>query len=486
MIVKYDKADIEHYIGDTSNIPGNASLVYLPETVAELSTILSDCASNGIAVTFSAGGTGTTGGRVPLDGVIVSMEKFNSILELDIDKKQVYIQAGIPLLDVEKMLNDKKLSLRTQPTEPLAFVGGVVSTCASGPKSFKYNSIREYVIYLKVVLSDGAVLEINRGQIISKGRSFKFELAGKKYAFELPSYQMPKVKHSGGYYVQDDMDLIDLFIGQEGTLGCVVEVGLQVQDMAFGFADMMLFFHNDKDAFSFVNELKQFKNKKDYLMPTSVEFFDSNSLDFLKNDYPELVPGMSAIYIEQELHSKEDRDLVIDRYSDLALRFKAPLELSWFADNERNRMRLKEFRHTLPQRINEFLRLNKTRKKATDIAVSDEQFPVMYKFYRSIGEESGMRWVNFGHIGQNHLHFNFLPYNKEQESTINEYVERLIRRAVELGGTVSAEHGIGKIKKDYLEILYGSESIKEMAELKKYFDPAMILNLDNVFSKDFL
>lgn len=486
MIVKCDKADIEHYIGDTSNIPGEASLVYLPETVEELSTILSDNARNGVSVTFAAGGTGTTGGRVPIDGVIVSIEKFNSILELDIANKQVYVQAGVPLLDVEKVLNEKKLSLRAQPTEPLAFVGGVVSTCASGPKSFKYNSIREYVIFLKVVLSDGTVLEINRGQIKSKGRHFKFKLSGKEYDFELPRYQMPNVKHSGGYYVKDDMDLIDLFIGQEGTLACVVEVGLQVQDMAYGFADMMLFFHSDYDAFAFVNELKTFKSKNDALRPTSVEFFDSNSLEFLKYDYPELVPGMSAVYIEQELNCAQDRDLIIDRYSDLALRFNSPLELSWFADNERNRQRLKEFRHTLPQRINEFLRVNKTRKKATDIAVSDEQFPTMYEYYKFIGEESGMRWVNFGHIGQNHLHFNFLPYNKEQESTINEFVEKLIRKAVELGGTVSAEHGIGKIKKDYLKILYGTDNIVQMAGLKKIFDSAMILNLDNIFAKELM
>lgn len=486
MIIKYKAQDIAHYIDDTSNIPGNASAVYLPETVEELSQILFECSKNSVPVTFSAGGTGTTGGRVPIEGVVVSVEKFNSILDLDIERKQVHVQSGVPLIDVEKLLNDKKLSLRAQPTEPLAFVGGVVSTCASGPKSFKYGSIREYVTYLKVVLSDGTVLEINRGQIKANGRNFKFNLNGKDFDFSLPTYHMPSVKHSGGYYVTDNMDLIDLFIGHEGTLACIVEVGLQAQAMPYGFIDMMIFFHSDEDAFAVVEELKTYKRNNDRLMPTSVEFFDANSLEFLKGDYPELIPGMVALYIEQEVHEESDRDEVIMRYHSLAERFNAPQSMTWFADNARNRERLREFRHTLPQRINEFLRTNNTKKKATDISVSDEQFPLMYDFYRDIGKRSQMRWVNFGHIGQNHLHFNFLPANEEQELKMNDFVLELINKAVELGGTVSAEHGIGKIKKPYLEILYGTDYLLEMAALKKTFDTAAILNRDNIFSKDYL
>ena len=147
---------------------------------------------------------------------------------------------------------------------------------------------------------------------------------------------------------------------------------------------------------------------------------------------------------------------------------------------------MQEFRHKLPQIINEFLRENKTSKMATDIAVPDDKFREMYSFYKKIGKKSGMKYVNFGHIGQNHLHFNFLPSNYQESERMRPFVIAIIEKAISFGGTISAEHGIGKIKKEYLEMLYGQEHVKQMANLKKVFDPACILNLDNIFDRKYL
>jgi D-lactate dehydrogenase (cytochrome) len=125
-------------------------------------------------------------------------------------------------------------------------------------------------------------------------------------------------------------------------------------------------------------------------------------------------------------------------------------------------------------------------KTATDIAVPWKNFRKMYDFYKTLACQSKMDYANFGHIGENHLHFNFLPKNDTQAKQAREYIMEFCRRAVSLGGTVSAEHGIGKIKKPYLKIMYNQQGIKEMAALKKYFDPYCLLGLDNIFDKELL
>ena len=110
----------------------------------------------------------------------------------------------------------------------------------------------------------------------------------------------------------------------------------------------------------------------------------------------------------------------------------------------------------------------------------------MYAFYKEVAKEADIKYVNFGHIGESHLHFNFLPSNDDEGQRARKYLKKLCQRAVSLGGTVSAEHGIGKIKKPYLKIMYNETEIREMAALKKHFDPHCLLGLDNIFDKELL
>ncbi|MCK5289198.1 MAG: FAD-binding oxidoreductase, partial [Candidatus Omnitrophica bacterium] len=159
---------------------------------------------------------------------------------------------------------------------------------------------------------------------------------------------------------------------------------------------------------------------------------------------------------------------------------------SIIADTPREREKIFEFRHKLPQMINEFLRQNNQIKASTDIAVPWKNFEQMYFFYKEQAKQSGLNYVNFGHIGESHLHFNFLAENDQESLKAKVYMQTICRKAVSLGGTVSAEHGIGKLKKPYLKIMYKEEDIKSMANLKKIFDPNCLLGLDNVFEKELL
>ena len=485
MIIRNSVQDLLNYLEDTSNLKGKASLLYLPQNNREVLESLRDCSRKKIPFTLSSGHTGTTGGCVPSEGAVISLEKLNKIIDINQEKQTVHSQAGVTLENLEKEVNKFNLTLRASPTESLAFIGGAIATSASGVRGFGYGSIRKYVRALEVILTTGEVINIKRGEITSKQRCFEFESGGRHFKFNLPFYQLPKVKSQAGYYVKDNMDLIDLFIGSEGTLGVIVSCELNLQEIPFNIFDGLIFFSQEADALKFIEEIKRLK-RKEKLKPASLEFFDKNSLELLKDEYSFIPDSESAVYFEQEVENEADFEMLLSKWQGLIEKNKAYLDKSILADTQDQRKRVFDFRHKLPQMINEFLRGNNQVKTASDITVPDDKFNQMYEFYKKVAREAKMRCVNFGHIGESHLHFNFLPSNDQEGKRAKGYLKNFCQEAVSLGGTVSSEHGIGKIKKPYLKIMYKESEIKEMAALKKYFDPLCLLGLDNIFDKELL
>jgi D-lactate dehydrogenase (cytochrome) len=161
-------------------------------------------------------------------------------------------------------------------------------------------------------------------------------------------------------------------------------------------------------------------------------------------------------------------------------------EESWFATNEQDQAKLREFRHALPVLMNEWFARHNQRKVSTDMAVPDEAFAGMLRFYQDNLRSSELRYTIFGHIGDNHVHVNILPRNDDEAAKAWEIYRKFIRRAVNVGGTISAEHGIGKLKREYLRELYGEEHLREMAAMKRAFDPTGILGRGNIFSDAYL
>ncbi len=477
MIIKNKKEDLLNYLEDTSNYPGKGSLVYLPENRAELLEAIADLKSKHIPFTASAGRTGTTGGCVPKDGAVISLEKLNRIIDIDKDKRLAFVEAGVSLENLEKEANKLKLTLRAAPTESLALIGGVASTAASGVRGFGYGSIRKYLRELEVILSSGRVLKIKRGNSKAKGRCFA--------KFSLPSYQMPKVKSQAGYFVEDNMDLIDLFIGSEGTLGIISSCSLDLQVMPFSAFDGIIFFSKEPDAFEFIDLIRQMK-ADDFIRPASLEFFDQNSLQLLRSEHSFIPAAAAAVYFEQEVEDESEEQTLIETWQGLIEKSKADQEVTIFADTPKERKRVFEIRHKLPQIINESLRQSKQVKAASDISLPEDKFRIMYDYYKEAAKGAKLDYLNFGHIGESHLHFNFLPKSEAESKKARKCLKSFCEMAVSLGGTVSAEHGIGKIKKPYLKLMYNQEEIKQMAALKKYFDPDCLLGLDNIFDKDLL
>jgi D-lactate dehydrogenase (cytochrome) len=486
MLIKTQLEELRNYLEDTSNLKGCADALYVPQSKEEISSILEECRRKDAALTVSSGHTGTTGGCVPLQGAILSTELLKKIIDIDRTKKTATVESGVTLEDLEKEAKKFNLTLRACPTESLAFIGGAISTAASGVRGFGYGSIRKYVVGLEVVLADGELLNISRGEVFSIKRKFDFEYKGKRFKFSIPSYTMPAVKSQAGYFIEDSMDLIDVFIGSEGTLGVIISAQIVLQKIPFNTFDGLVFFKKEKEALSFAVKIKELQ-AKGLLHAASLEFFDTFSLEFLRPEHS-FIPSSAAaaIYFEQEADNAKSSQLFLEQWALLIEEGNALVEASILADTPQTREKIFEFRHRLPQRINEFLRSTGQLKAATDIAVPNKAFLAMYNFYRETAQASALTYVNFGHIGESHLHFNFLPKNDEESARARECLALFCKKAVEQGGTVSAEHGIGKIKKPYLKMMYTQQEILEMAALKKYFDPHCLLGLDNIFNKELL
>ncbi|MCR4417107.1 MAG: FAD-binding oxidoreductase [Ignavibacteria bacterium] len=488
MIVKTDQETIQNYLTDASNFKSNGcEAVYIPENIDELSELIKKFNNEKIPVTISGAGTGLVGGRVPSGGVVVSLEKFNQIISLDEDKKLISVQSFVTLNELQNFLNDYKLFYPPDPTERNCSTGGTIATNASGARTLKYGSTRKWVNAILLILPDGELFRIQRNEIKADGYEFNFSISsGKKYNFRIPEIAIPKVKNAAGYFFEKDMDLIDLFIGSEGTLGIIVETELKLLIQPNDLISMVIFFESFDDAYRFVDISRKINKDEKYnlINPRALEFFDDQALKFLAKKFPNVDGKKFAIWFEQEIYN-ENKDEIISQLSDLILECSGNIENIWFAFNEKEVNDIREFRHSISALVNEYISRNDLKKVGTDIAVPSNYFREFYYFCCESCKSNAIDYVGYGHIGNDHLHFNMLPKDKAQnELALNLYRE-FCKKAVQLGGTISAEHGIGKLKRQFFELMYPEDVLRKMFEIKKIFDPNLILNRGNIFPERF-
>lgn len=503
---------VYNYLTDESRIiKGKAQKVVFPKCEAHISNILKKASEEETPITISGAGTGITGSRVPLDGIVLSTEeltevetrnkneklieyteagkKYSIVIAHDETTEEFYARAppGIPLIIFKKMVESEGLYYPPDPTELGAFLGGTVATNASGSMTFYYGPTRNFVRRIRVVLTNGKVLDVRRGKVFASGYKFTIITENKSIEVEVPQYIMPNTeKNAAGLYAKRDMDLIDLFIGSEGILGVISEVEVKlVQKPRFTYT-IFVHFSDEVEAINFSRALKKVA-KSGELKILAIEFFDKNSVEFIREKYSSKIPENSNSIIDIVVDVPDDTDATLNKLNEVLGKHKV-LE-AFIMDHDE----AKEIRHALPEGINRFIQSKGTHKVATDIAVSDEYFYEMVRWYKKVGNESGIRYVLFGHIGNNHLHFNFLPANDNELEKSMRLVTILLKKAVELKGTVSAEHGVGKKyyledneKKPLLELMYGREGLIQIAKLKHAFDPKHILNIGNMIPREYL
>ena len=500
MLTKTSSDEIQSFLTDASNMAGgHAAQVKFPETTDEVAEVLRVASSEASPVTVSGAGTGIVGGRVPFGGMVLATDRLNQIKEIrrDAEGGRAVAEAGVVLAEFQRAVEAEGLLYTPDPTERSCFLGATVATNASGARTFKYGPTRNYIERLRVALATGDVLDITRGELRAdtNGNLIIPLSEGRRIEARLPSYRMPQTrKHASGYYVSAGMDLIDLFIGSEGTLGVITEVEARLLPAPASVLSGVAFFKTEEDLLGFVRDARELSLRTRAgdveaggVDARALEYFDDESLRFLRVKY-DLVPEEArggAIFFEQET-TEATEDELLSRWLQLLERHGALLDDSWFAVNERDRARLREFRHALPVLVNEWLTHQGQRKVSTDMAVPDEEFTRMLGFYKETLRASRLRYVIFGHIGDNHVHVNIMPRDEVEAATARDIYMQFVKRAIHVGGTISAEHGIGKLKRQYLRLLYTEKHLREMAALKRAFDPACILGRGNIFAEEYL
>jgi FAD/FMN-containing dehydrogenase len=435
------------YLTDASGYRGSAEEIFLPGSEAEIVKILRDAAALQKPVTIGGAGTGLTGGRVPHAGWLVCLERLKGI---QINKGYAVCGAGALLRDLQAAAGPGQF-YAPDPTENGASVGGSIATNASGSRSFRYGPTRRHVRGLRVVLASGDTLTLKRGE---------------KPPFEIPLVPASRAnKNTAGYYLRPDIDYMDLFIGSEGTLGVVTEAELALLPVPRSLFTGVVFFESDDEALDAVDGWRPAASLR------MLEYLDSGSLDLLRARFPEIPAAARAcVLIESE---DEDPEWLGDFTG---------MEASWFAGGASDRERFRRFRHALPEAVNDLVRRRSLTKMGSDFAVPVERNREMLRIYReTMDREFSGQYVIFGHIGDAHLHVNVLPANDEEWKRASGLMTGFARQAVALGGTVSAEHGLGKRKRHLLEIQYTPADIEKMKALKTRLDPKWLLGPGTLF-----
>jgi D-lactate dehydrogenase (cytochrome) len=496
VLIKSKADEIQSYLGDASYLQqGNAGSVVFPESTEDVSIVLQKATQDALSVTVSGAGTGTVGGRVPFGGIVLATDRLNRIngVTHSANGGSAIAGPGVILRDLQAAVEREGLLYPPDPTERGCFLGGTVATNASGSRTFKYGPSRNYIQRLKIVLATGEVLDLRRGSLRATDNEIRIPLSsGRVIEARLPSYEMPHVrKHASGYFVAPGMDLVDLFIGSEGTLGVITEIEVMLLPKPVGLLSGVVFFSSAESLLAFVRDARERslctrKTKGQGLDARAIEYFDNESLNFLRQKY-DTIPAnaVGAIFFEQET-SQSSEDELMSEWMSLLEEHKALADESWFAVNTQDQTRLREFRHQLPVLMNEWFAKHNQRKVSTDMSVPDEEFPSMLSFYEETLKASNLRYTIFGHIGDNHVHVNILPRNDEEGTKAREIYVQFLKRAAAIGGTLSAEHGIGKLKRDYLPLFYSAQHLREMAALKRAFDPAGMLGRGNIFPEEYL
>ena len=508
------------YLDDESHsIEGKTEKIFFPSSEEELATILKEAYASRTPVTIQGGRTGLTGAAVPLGGYTINLEKMTEFKHMDFDEaKGIYTisaEAGVTLEDLVKAVMSKRLdpikekgtnaqngvlerflsengtySFPVDPTETSAWLGGIVACNASGARTFSHGAVRDWVRRIRVILMNGDLLDIERGKFFEKDGTFEIELSdGSIIEIPIPKYKMPDTKNAAGLFAKPNMDLIDLFIGSEGILGVITEVELGLSKLPENIMTVMAFFNSEDDAVNFVYDIRAPDSpvKMDF-----IEFFGPNALEMIKEKATSsgiTVPAMSestkAIIFFEFSYTEDDMEEMIMGLEEILNQNNTSSESSWAGMDYSELQKMKAVRHFVPETVNATIAMRKAEfhdvhKIGTDMAVPNEALRGYLKFYRDVLESQGMEYVIFGHIGNNHLHVNMLPRNNEEvEQGMQNYMT-FAKKAVELGGTVAAEHGIGKLKRAFLEVMYGPEGISQIQAVKSVIDPLWLLNQGNM------
>jgi len=502
------------YLHDETKTVGHADSISFPTTEAEVCALLRHHSRKGEKVTIQGNRTGLTVACVPSGGHVMSLDRMDKVTGMRIEDGVVFVrvQPGISLGVLRRMISSgefktaewdkeslaayklfKKMPKQyfpPDPTESSASLGGMAACNSSGAKTYHYGATRPYINGLRIALADGDIIALRRGHIFAEGRSFHLTTqSGREIKGAIPSYTMPKCKNASGYYAEDNMDMLDLFVGSDGTLGLITELELRLIPAPKVIWGINCFFEKEDNALSFVERLRAEINL------AAMEYFDCNALSILRayDDGGCPVPEGFECMIYVEIHAEDEAAAkaqikAVGRTMDSLGESCAN---TWAARSLPDRERLLTLRHKVPESVNALIAQRKRADKAiakvgSDMAVPDKHLRDVFALYRRSLQEKGFEFAIWGHIGNNHVHVNVLPREAADMAAGKAMFMDWAKEVVAMGGTVSAEHGTGKNKAAFLPILYGEKGVREMAAVKRCFDPGCILGAGNLFPEEYV
>ncbi len=447
--VKYDAESLAKYGHDETE-----RLVYLPEVVVkpitaeEIAAILILANKELITVTPRGAGTGLSGGALPIfGGIVISMERFNKIIEIDERNLQATVEPGVINEAFQEAVKEKGLFYPPDPaSKGSCFLGGNVAESSGGPKCVKYGTTKDYILNLEVVLPTG--------EIIYTGAN--------------------TLKNSTGY------NLTQLMVGNEGTLGIVTKIIVKLLPYPKYNLLMLVPFRSLDEACAAVSE-----TFRAGFIPSAMELMERDSLDWVTK-----YVQSNVVKIEDDIQAHllievdgNDADILMKEMEAIAeLMSKYNIADILFAESEAQKQELWKLR----RKINEAVMSNAISKEQ-DTVVPRAELPALVKGVKQIGLNYNFKTVCYGHAGDGNLHIRIIKGDLTDEQWNGEYIKKAIRELFtlckQLGGTISGEHGIGLIQQEYMDIVFSEKALSIQREIKKVFDPNGILNPGKMLGK---
>ncbi|HEV7387503.1 MAG TPA: FAD-binding oxidoreductase [Gemmatimonadaceae bacterium] len=446
-----DKSVREAYEADASGLHLVPELVARPDSIEEVVEVVRRAAADRIAITCAGAQTSTTAASITDRGILLSLRSIAGVT-LDAEAKTITAGPGALVGDIKRTAAAAGLLFAPDPTsEEESTIGGAIACNASGARTFKYGATRQHVQSIRVVLANGDLKTFRRSNL---------------------------EKNTVGYSFAHDP--IDWFIGSEGTLGIVVEAELSLLPLPTHVVGLAVFFRTEADALKFVIAARESRT----VAPRCIEYFDDQAIAIARGSTSGAnIPAASTamVYVEEEI--MDDPDSSLGRWSDL-LEATAPDFEPLVFDGEARLRDARQMRHSIPSTMNErgakYFRSG-GRKVSTDWAVPYARLGEAIERARQIAVALDIAPpVIYGHAGNGHPHQNFVARDEGELATIERAVEDTLRHVITLGGTVAAEHGIGKLKRRWLPLQMNALQIAIMSAVKKELDPDGLLAPGNI------
>jgi len=446
-----DQSVRDAYEADASGLHLVPDLVARPESVDDVIEVVRKAASDRTPITCAGAQTSTTGASITDKGILLSLLSLDRISPPDEKGRTINVEPGALVGEIKRTAAAAGLLFAPDPTsEEESTIGGAIACNASGARTFKYGATRRHVRALKVVMASGELIEFRRPDL---------------------------EKNTVGYAFAHDP--IDWFIGSEGTLGIIVEAELSLLPLPHHVVGLAVLFRAERAALNFVIATRE----SPQLSARCIEYFDGPAIEIARSVSAGLIPpdATGMVYVEEEI--SDDLDSTLVRWIELIETIGPDFEPLVF-DGEARLREARRIRHSIPATMNErgnSFRNSGGRKVSTDWAVPYRRLPEAIKTARSLVSEAGIdEPVIYGHAGNGHPHQNFVARDARELAGIEAVVEETLRRVLALGGTVAAEHGIGKIKRKWLPLQMNALQISMMTAVKSELDPLGLLAPGNI------